>query len=375
MLEFLIQLIPTLMILGLLIFVHELGHFLACRLTRVGVEKFSIGFGPELLAWQGKGTRYSLSLIPFGGFVKPQGESEDEVQKRGQTRVGDFVAAPVLSRILVIVAGVLMNYLLAYVLFVWIFVSGRPIIGTTIGSLIQGYPAQASGLVVGDKIISVNGKSVTNWQDLTYEISKSNRSTIDFTVVRTGEIEIVSVEPKFESGKDIFGTQQRIPKVGIMPDTQQVMIERYDFKNSLVEAWQLEWRLSLLTYEAIGKLFTGQMSLKTISGPIGIVAMAGSALKIGFGAVLQLTALLSVSLAVINLLPIPALDGGHLLFLLPEIIFRKKISPVVQERVTQYGFYFLIALMVLVVFNDLVNLGILERLRNLFVSKTPAFPQ
>ena len=160
-----------------------------------------------------------------------------------------------------------------------------------------------------------------------------------------------------------------------MPSPDAYSIERYNLKVSLVKAWQLEFHLALLTYEALGQLVTGRLSFKTISGPIGIVAMAGNALKMGLEAVLQLTALLSVSLAVINLLPIPALDGGHLLFMIPELIFRKKIPIFIQERITQFGFYFLIVLMVLVVFNDLSNLGMFEKLKSIFIPQTVLLPK
>jgi regulator of sigma E protease len=362
------QILPTLVILGVLISIHELGHFLACRLTGVKVEKFSIGFGPELLAWQGKETRYSLSIIPFGGFVKPQGESEEEVKVRGNQLPGDFLAAPVLSRAFIIVAGVVMNYLLAYVLFVFVLTSGRPMPGTKIGGFVEGYPAQMSALKEGDIVKSINGTNVANWQDMLFEISKTKGEPIVFSVLREDQAQTISLLPKVEMGKDIFGSVQKVPKVGIKAAPDYYIIERYEFKKAMVEGWRLEWRLTCLTYEALWRLVTGRLSLKTVSGPIGIVAMAHGAVKMGLVAVLQFTAVLSLSLAVINLLPIPALDGGHLFFIILEIIFRRPVSLRVQERITQAGFYFLMALMVLVVFNDLANFGLLEKLKTLITS-------
>lgn len=362
--NFLIQIIPTIFTLGVLIFVHELGHFLACRLTGVGVEKFSIGFGPELLSWQGKETRFSLSLIPFGGFVKPSGETEEEIKARGgEIKPADFLAAPIWSRFFILVAGVGMNFLFAYLLFVSVMLAGRPVLTSQIGGFVPGYPAETSGLLSGDKVIQVNGVSVGNWQDLTLQILQSHSAQLEFSVLRGNIPQTITIVPQIEEGKDIFGQTKQVPRIGIKP-SEEFVVERYGFVDALSQAALFEWRLTALTYEAIGRLVTGQLSLKTISGPIGIVSMAGSAARMGIISLLQFAAILSVSLGVINSLPIPALDGGHLFFLLIEAVRRKPLRLVIQERITQVGFYFLMALMVLVVFNDLLNIGVVDKLKS-----------
>ena len=364
--DFLIQLLATAVTLGVLIFIHELGHFLACRFANVGVEKFSIGFGPELLSWQGKETRYSISLIPFGGFVKPSGETQEEIKKRGKPDPRDFLAASVQNRFLILVAGVVMNFAFAYFLFVSVMLIGRPVLSPVIGGFVKGYPAEASDLKIGDQVIRLNGARITDWQDLTMQILETKGEPLEFSIVRDGTEQAVRMVPQVEEGHDIFGQVRRVPRIGIQP-ADRFVIERYGFSEALVQGAQFEWKLTALTYEALWRLVTGQLSLKTISGPIGIVSMAGHAAKMGFVALLQFTAILSVSLAVINLLPIPALDGGHLFFLMIEAIRRKKVSVAFQERVTQYGFYFLMTLMVLVVFNDLVNIGVVDKLKSLFL--------
>ena len=364
MINLLSQLIPTMITLGVLIFIHELGHFLACRFAGVGVEKFSIGFGPELVSWQGKETRYSISVIPFGGFVKPCGETHEEIQKRGSPDTRDFLSASRWNRFVILFAGVAMNFLFAYILFATVLFVGRPVLSATIGGFVDGLPARASGLQIGDKVVRLNDAPIANWQDLTIAILTSKGAILNFTVARGAETVQVQVTPKFGAGRDIFGKETHVPQVGIRPG-EQFMTEKYGLGQALVKGAEIELELTTLTYQALWRLVTGQLSLRTISGPIGIISMAGNAAKLGVVALLQFTAILSVSLAVINLLPIPALDGGHLLFLVIESIRRKHISLAFQERVTQIGFYFLMALMVLVVFNDLVNIGAIEKLKSL----------
>ncbi len=359
----LIQLGATGITLGVLIFIHELGHFLACRFAGVGVEKFSIGFGPELLSWQGKETRYSISLVPFGGFVKPKGETQEEIEQCGKPDPRDFLSASVWNRFLILVAGVAMNFLFAYVLFVSVMLIGRPVLSPVIGGFVKGYPAEISGLKIGDQVVQLNGARVMDWQDMTLQILETKGEPLEFVILRDGKQETVRVIPQLEEGHDIFGKLRRVPRIGIKPG-ENFATEQYGLRDALVNGAEFEWRLTALTYEALWRLVTGQLSLKTISGPIGIVSMAGHAAKMGIVALLQFTAILSVSLGVINLLPVPALDGGHLFFLVIEAIRRKKVSLAFQERVTQIGFYFLMTLMVLVVYNDLVNIGAIDKLKS-----------
>lgn len=363
MLEFLVHLIPTAAILGVLIFVHELGHFLACRYAGVGVEKFSIGFGPELLGWKRHETRYSISLIPFGGYVKPKGESLEEVEARGGILdPTDFLAATPQRRFVILIAGVTMNFTLAYVLFVAMMCFGRPVLAPQIGGFVSGLPAETSALRIGDEVTSVNHKPVSSWQDLTMKILTSGGAPLNFTVKRGDENLEIQVIPQFEEGRDLFGQLTRVPRIGITW-AENYIVEKYPLRVAVVKAAQLEWQLSTLTLQALGRLVTGELSPKTLIGPIGIVSIAGRAAQMGFAAVLEFTALLSVSLGVINALPIPALDGGHLFFLAIEVIRKKPLSTRTQERVTQVGFCFLMLLMAVVVFNDLVRIGVIDKIK------------
>jgi regulator of sigma E protease len=365
----LISILPALIVFGILIIVHEFGHFIACRFSKVRVEKFSIGFGPELIHWQSGETRFSISLFPLGGFVSPAGEEASKVGPEGP-KPGDFLAASTLSRILIVVSGVAMNYVLAFVVFWAVFMIGRPMPGTVVGGFVKGYPAEASLLKVNDKILKVDDKAVANWKDILERFDETPGAMIKLDVERPRtdappEFLIVQVKPKIEEAKDLFGKKVQMRRVGITPDPATYVSERYGPLPALRKAWDLEVFHTVLTHKAIFYLITGQISPKNLMGPLGIIQISGQAAKAGIAALLQLLAILSVSLAVINLFPLPALDGGHLVFLLIELVTRKRISPIWQERITTGGFFLLMALMVFVLYNDVVNLSILDKLKNL----------
>ncbi len=364
--HFIGSIIPALIVLGILIIVHEFGHFIACRLSRVKVEKFSIGFGPEIFHWQGKETRYAISLFPLGGFVKPAGESVGELGETGP-KPGDYLAAPLLSRMFIVVSGVVMNYVLAYFLFAAIFMIGRPIPGTTVGGLIPGYPAEKSGLLTGDKILKVDDHEVGTWKDLTQLLEKAVNGKITLSVSRKDAVVPVVVTPKVEEVETIFGEKVKLSRIGVLPSQETVKIERLDLIHSLTSAWDTTVGLTAMTHKAIFYLILGKLSLKTVSGPIGIINLTGSAAQMGLVHLLQLTATLSISLAVINLLPIPALDGGHLLFLLIEGIRRKPVSLKFQEMTAQIGFILLLVLMAFILYNDLVNAHVFDKIRGVFL--------
>jgi regulator of sigma E protease len=365
----LVSLLPALIVFGVLIIVHEFGHFIACRRSGVRVEKFSIGFGPELVHWQSAETRFSISLFPLGGFVSPAGEEASKVGSEGP-KPGDFLAAPVLSRIFIVVSGVVMNYVLAFVVFWAVFMIGRPMPGTVVGGFVKGYPAEASLLKVSDKILKVNDRAVANWKDILGSFDEAAGAMIKLDIERpragaAPEHLIVQIKPKVEDAKDLFGKKVQMRRVGIMPDPGVYVTERYGALPAIRKAWELEVSQTVLTHKALFYLITGQLSPKNLMGPLGIIQVSGQAAKAGIAALLQLLAILSVSLAVINLLPFPALDGGHLVFLLFELVTRRRISPVWQERITTGGFFLLMALMVFVIYNDVVNLSILDKLKNL----------
>ncbi|MBI4387860.1 MAG: RIP metalloprotease RseP [Candidatus Omnitrophica bacterium] len=364
MLNFLTQLIPTLVILGFLIFVHEFGHYLACIWSRVRVEKFSIGFGPEVFRWVRKGTVYAISAIPLGGFVKPAGESFGELAGNAP-KPGDFLAASPLRRFGILIAGVFMNYVFAVFLLAIVFWMGHPVLKAKIGGFVKGFPAETSGLQVGDEVTKLNGTPIQNWQQMTLAIIENQAPELRLDVNRGDEILEIVIVPRTEDGANAAGEKQKISRIGITP-TKEYFIEKFPLWGAIKNAIATTVNLTILTYKSLWYLVTGKLSVKALSGPIGIMVMAGNAAQLGLATLLQFTALISISLAVINLLPIPALDGGHIFFLLLGVIFRREINPKIQDRMTQVGFALLMALMVFVVYNDLINVGVITKIKSFF---------
>ena len=362
--------IPGLVLFGVLIAIHELGHFLACRFTKVKVEKFSIGFGPEILKFKGRETLYTLSLLPLGGFVKPAGEQLSEVEG-GKPRPGDYLAAPVGARIFIVCAGVLMNYLLAFALLFAFFVMPHTIPANVLGEVQKDSPAAAAGLMKGDRIISVDDVAVKNFSEIKDKIVSSSAAHLDFFIERQGlDGNILpmnlKVQPRIVERRDLFGKKFSERYAGFVPDMAITIPEQYSTVEALQKAVEFEWNYTVLSHKAIFYLLTGQMSAKNLSGPVGIVKMSGEAAKQGAAALIFLAAILSTGLAVFNLLPFPALDGGHLVFLLVEAITGKPVSLKIQERAATVGFILLMGLMVVVFYNDLVNLSVFSKIKEFF---------
>ena len=216
-----------------------------------------------------------------------------------------------------------------------------------------------------DRIIKINDSRVLNWRDILDSLDRSLEGATRFTVLREGKEFVISFLPKVEDTKDIFGKEIKIKRIGIMPDPEVVVYEKYPFFTAVGKAWETVIFQTVMTYKAIYYICARKLSPKNLMGPLGIIQITGQAAKAGFAAVLQLMAVLSVSLAAINLFPFPALDGGHLFFLLIEAVARRPIPHKVQEKITTGGFILLMALMGLVFYNDFVNLQILDKIKNL----------
>jgi regulator of sigma E protease len=348
-----IYIVSAVVVLGLLIFVHELGHFLFAKLFGVGVEKFSLGFGPKLFGKTVGDTEYLISAFPLGGYVKMVGESpEAEVSADDLSR--SFMGKHPWKRIVIVAAGPVFNLLFAALLFILVYMIGVPAATTRIGEVIAGKPAAVAGLQTKDLVRSINGKSVSRWDEFSSTIAGSNGAPLDIVVERDGKTLPFRIVPETKEGKNLFGEKIYYPVIGVVAAAEMVT-DRYSPLDAVVKGGQQTWKVTTLTIVSIGKLIERVVPLDSVGGPIMIAKMAGEQASAGGVNFLAFMALLSINLGVLNLLPVPILDGGHLFFYFCELIFRKPVSMKVREMAQQAGLVLLIGLMVLAFYNDIVR--------------------
>lgn len=351
-----VSILSVIVLLGVLIFVHELGHFLTAKFAGVGVLKFSLGFGPRIIGKKVGETEYLLSLIPLGGYVKLLGESEeDSVNAADQAR--SFVVQPIWKKVLIVATGPIFNFLLALVIFTFVQMWGMPVLLSKIGTVQEGSAAMKAGLLKADTITAIDGKEISRWTDMAEIISESNGKVLGLTVARGGISQRISVTPTLFKVKNLFGEEVDSYKIGISP-SYETRIERLDPFSALIEGAKQTWVVSKLTLMSVVKMVQGVISPKTLGGPIMIAQLAGAQVREGVIPFLLFMAMLSINLAVLNLLPIPILDGGHLFFYLIEAVTGREISIKWRERAQQVGFALLIILMVFVLIMDLERLNI-----------------
>ncbi len=328
--------IVALIVFGVLVIFHEFGHFSVAKLSGIKVHEFAIGMGPRILKLKDKETEYSIRIFPIGGYVKMEGEDEASTDKRS------FNNKSILTRILVIIAGPLMNFILAILLFVVIFYS----IGfatTTIDELTPGYPAELAGLQKGDQIVEINNSPISSWDDLQKTIGESEESeNIGITVVRNNSEKELTVNP-------LMDKETNRVVIGITPA----------YKKSFIQSFSVSIDRMVFVLEEMfnffGQLFTGKASTEDVVGPVGIIHLVGEAAKTNIYNVLSLAALISINLGMVNLLPIPALDGGRLIFLIIEGIMGRPIDPEKEGFIHFTGFVLLIGLMIFIVYKDIVR--------------------
>ena len=439
-------------VIGVLILIHELGHFLVARLVGVGVERFSIGFGPVLLRWRGKETEYCLSLIPMGGYVKMMGE-ENPLEGGEQLPYDPkkaFSLKPLWARFLIVFAGPGMNFVLAAAIFAVVFATvGRPVFPAVVGRVSEGSPSSAAGLRTGDQIVAANGRAIEHWADVERVVADSGGKPIDLkisranatetvtvaprqttvrdqifketrevwdigagpqlipyvrsvnpgspaekggvkpgdqvvaiggeavytpeemtqtiqrrvgqpipiTVVRGERRETLTVTPLAEKSKDpVTGKDVEIGRIGVGIDTKVVSFKAYGPVQSVWQGGVATWEMTKLTLKGFWSLVVGTIDRSNIGGPVQIASEAGRQAREGFVYLARFAAIISVNLAVLNLLPVPMLDGGHLAFFVVEAIIGRPISVKKREAAQQVGFVLLMLLMVYALYNDLVRI-------------------
>lgn len=351
-----ISILSVIVLLGVLIFVHELGHFLMAKFTGVGVLKFSLGFGPRLAGIKIGETDYMISLFPLGGYVKLLGEAEDEdITIQDQKR--SFLNQRVGNKILIVAAGPVFNFLLATLIFSFVYTWGLPVLIPKVGTVQEGSAAWRAGLQKADIIHTIDGKLINSWADMAKLINESSGNTLNLIISRTNKEYKLSIKPELLKGKSIFGEAVNTYKIGITP-SMETKIERLNPWLAFQEAIKQTAVLSKLTLMSVFKIIQGIVSPRTLGGPIMIAQLAGAQAKEGMIPFLLFMALLSINLAVLNLLPIPILDGGHLFFYFVEAVTGKEIHVRWRERAQQIGFVLLILLMLFVLLMDLERLNI-----------------
>ncbi len=351
-----VTLISFVVLLGVLIFIHELGHFLAARIGGVGVQKFSLGFGPKIFGKTVGETEYVLSWIPLGGYVKLLGESgTEELPPEDEER--SFYNQPTWKKLLIVLAGPVFNFLLAVVIFIIVYMYGLPNLVPVIGEMSADSAAAASGILKDDKIVSLNGQKITYWDEIKPIITKGKDREVKVVVERGGESKTYTVKPKITRTKNIFGEEESTYLIGVSPSGKTV-IERKNPVQAVVASFEKTWEISKLTVISIIKMLEGVISPRTLGGPIFIAQVAGAQVKEGLIPFILFMAVLSINLGVINLFPIPVLDGGHIFFYLIEMVTRREIPLKVKEWSQQIGFVFLVMLMLFVIMIDIERLNI-----------------
>ncbi len=352
-----LSILSVIVLLGILIFAHELGHFLVAKYSGVGVLKFSLGFGPRIIGKKWGETEYVLSLIPLGGYVKLLGESDEEgLPPEDLDR--SFLRQSVWVRIAIVAAGPIFNFLLAILIFFIVFMAGVPELTSSIGAVQKDSAAEQAGLQAGDTITAIDGKTLDRWNRLSETVADSGGKTLTVTVRRGDRTLDLTVQPREVKSHNVFGEEISSYKIGISPSRDGVVIERKNpaaaFWGSLVHTWTI----TKLTFLSIVKLVQGVLSPRTLGGPIMIAQLAGAQVREGLIPFVLFMALLSINLAVLNLLPIPVLDGGHLLFFVIELLKGSEVNIRWREGSQQVGLVILVLLMLFVIIMDVERLNI-----------------
>jgi regulator of sigma E protease len=347
--------IATIVVLGILVFVHEFGHFLLAKLFKVRVEAFSLGFPPKLLSKKIGETEYRLSVIPLGGYVKLFGENPDEdVPLEERPRAFSF--KPLWHRALIVLAGPGFNLLFCVLaLFLLFSVTGIPYVTTIIGSVKPDSPAAQAGLQPGDKVLEVSGQKVQRWDELSAYIRDHGERPVSLTIQRQHQELQLSITPERMEATNIFGQKVSAVLIGVS-SSEDLAVERVGIFRAFGEGAVYTYRILVLTVVSIYKLITQEIPVTTLGGPILIAQVAGKQAELGISYLLHFMAILSVNLALLNLLPIPILDGGHMLFILWEAVRGKPLHVKHREMAQAIGLMLILALMLLVFYQDIMRL-------------------
>ena len=342
----------TVLAISFLIFFHELGHFLVARMLGVKVNTFSIGFGEKIYTKNVGGTDYCLSAIPLGGYVQLKGQDDTDPKAKNYDADSYNVLSPI-RRIYILFAGPFFNFILAFFIYILLGFIGVEKRAPIVGYIVEGSAAASAGIAINDKILEINGVKITEWDEISKNV-KLEPSTI--LIDRNDSILSINLTPKIGKTINLFNEKIERPLIGISPNGEVVKIYHTGL-NSLKFAFGETIEASKLIFKSFEKLVVGAVPLKEVGGIVQIADVTSKAAKISLSVLLTIVALISVNLGVLNLFPVPALDGGHILFNIYELIFRREINERVLVTLTYCGWALLLGIMVLATFNDIMRLS------------------
>ena len=355
--SFLITTIAAIFIFGLVVMIHELGHFICAKKAGIQVNEFSIGMGPALFSKTKNGTRYSVRALPVGGYVSMEGEDEEIEPESSSEQIVEeptlqaektglpFPDVSVAKRIVVVAAGAVMNLILGFVVFLILFSSGEILVSRNIAMLEKDAPIAQSGIQVGDEIIAINGRRCLVANDIIYELQRSQNFQADFTVKRAGKT--------LQFDNVAFDVTENEDGMPVMNMGFKVLRMEKTVGNIINQAFHYTVFDARMVFRSLMDLISGRISATELSGPVGIVSAINQAAGMGMSQLLNLLALLTINLGIFNLLPLPALDGGKLVFLIFEGVFRKPVPKRLEIVVNMIGLVLLFCLMIFATFNDL----------------------
>ena len=367
------NLVPFLVILTVLVFVHEYGHYAVARRAGVRVEVFSVGFGPELFGWTDRsGTRWKFSAVPLGGYVRMFGESDpasaadtDPAGISEEERAVSFHHKSLRARTAIVAAGPAANFLFAILVLAVLHASvGQRLLAPTVSEVMAGSAAEAGGLLAGDRVVEADGVAIGQFGDLQQVVAASADRTLELVVERDGERVALAVTPRRVESTDSAGLAVARGQLGVRGGT--VEYRRSDPLSAVWIATVETWSLTVRTLAAVREIITGSRSADELGGPLRIAQISGSAAEAGLATALWFTALLSINLGLINLFPIPVLDGGHLVFYAAEAVRGRPLGERVREYASIAGLTTVIGLMVFVTWNDIVQLRVVDFFHSLF---------
>ena len=353
-----ITILATIFVLGVLIFVHETGHFLSAKLFRMRVDRFSLGYPPRMVGKKIGETDYCISWIPFGGYVKIAGMVDESLDKKSLTKKPEsweFRSKPWIQRVIVVAAGSLMNIALAFFIFTAATLHhGIDEISpdSVVGEVMEGKPAQLAGIHPGDRIVRIDGQSVDTWEAMAGIIHEIPGKSVRIEWFRNDSLFSADVTPQKEK---VVGKGE-IEEVGLIGIGPSFTTRRAGLFEAFIHGARTTYYLGELVVVSFWKLVTGEESIKSLAGPVFIAKMAGESARSGIETLIAFLALLSLNIGILNLLPVPVLDGGHLVFLAIEGVIRREVPIKIKSIVQQVGMVLILGLVVFVIYNDILRI-------------------